>query len=85
MGVVRVPDSRLDRLAEMFQPQKTTHATIEYVDTPGSIVDLARTGIQSQTLRELNALVLVVRAFQEGATAEGEAQPSATSRTSDWS
>jgi GTP-binding protein YchF len=73
VGVVRVPDSRLDRLAEMFHPQKTTHATVEYVDTPGSIVDLARTGIQSQALRELNALVLVVRAFQEGATAEGEA------------
>ena len=72
IGVVRVPDARLDRLAEMFHPQKTIHATIEYVDTPGSIIELARTGVQSQNLRELSALVHVVRAFQDEAIpAEG--------------
>jgi GTP-binding protein YchF len=65
VGVVRVPEARLDGLAEMFHPQKTIHATIEYVDTPGSIIELARTGVQSQNLRELNALVQVVRAFQD--------------------
>jgi hypothetical protein len=74
VGVVRVPDPRLDRLAEMFQRQKTIHATIEYVDTPGSIIELARTGVQSQNLRELNALLHVVRAFQDEAIpAEGGA------------
>jgi hypothetical protein len=67
IGVVRVPDARLDRLAEMFHPQKTIHATIEYVDTPGSIIELARTGVQSQNLRELNTLMHVVRAFQDEA------------------
>ena len=36
VGVVRVPDARLDRLVEMFQRQKTIHATIEYVDTPAA-------------------------------------------------
>ena len=72
VGVVRVPDARLDRLVEMFQRQKTIHATIEYVDTPGSIIELARTGVQSQNLRELNALMHVVRAFQDEAIpAEG--------------
>ena len=71
VGVVRVPDARLDRLSEMFHPQKTIYATIEYVDTPGSIIELARTGLQSQNLRELDALVHVVRAFQEEAAAEG--------------
>jgi hypothetical protein len=72
VGVVRVPDARLDALAEMFHPQKTIHAAIEYVDTPGSIIELARTGVQSQNLRELNALVHVVRAFQDEAIpAEG--------------
>jgi GTP-binding protein YchF len=72
LGVVRVPDARLDRLAEMFHPEKTIYATIEYVDTPGSIIELARTGVQSQSLRELNALVHVVRAFQDEAIpAEG--------------
>jgi hypothetical protein len=62
-----VPDPRLDRLVEMFHRQKTVHATIEYVDTPGSIIELARTGVQSQTLRELNALAHVVRAFEDEA------------------
>jgi hypothetical protein len=67
VGVVRVPDPRLDRLVEMFHRQKTVHATIEYVDTPGSIIELARSGVQSQTLRELNALAHVVRAFEDQA------------------
>ena len=67
VGVVRVPDARLDRLSEMFQPQKTVHATIEYMDMPGSVIDLARTGAQSQALRELDALVHVVRTFQDEA------------------
>ena len=75
VGVVRVPDARLDRLAEMFRPPKTTHASVEYVDTPGSIIDLARSGIQSQALRELNALAQVVRAFPDEAAAASAATP----------
>jgi hypothetical protein len=67
VGVVHVPDARLDRLVEMFHRQKTIYATIEYVDTPGSIIELARTGVQSQNLRELNALMHVVRAFEDEA------------------
>jgi GTP-binding protein YchF len=67
VGVVRVPDARLDRLTEMFNPQKTTHATIEYMDMPGSVIDLARTGVQSQALRELDALVHVARVFENDA------------------
>lgn len=67
VGVVRVPDVRVDRLAAMFKPQKTVYATIEYMDMPGSVIELARTGVQSQALRELDALVHVVRAFQDEA------------------
>ena len=67
VGVVRVPDARLDRLSEMFRPQKTVHATVEYMDMPGSVIELARTGVQSQSLRELDALVHVVRAFEDEA------------------
>jgi hypothetical protein len=63
--VVRVPDARLDRLAEMYHPQRTVHATVEFVDTSGSIIGLVRTGLQIQNLRELDALVHVVRAFQD--------------------
>jgi len=65
VGVVRVPDPRLDRLIEMFKPQKNVYATIEYIDMPGSVIELARTGVQSQALRELDALVHVVRAFKD--------------------
>jgi GTP-binding protein YchF len=67
VGVVRVPDTRLERLAEMFQPKKTTFATIEYVDTPGSVIALAREGAESKNLRELDALIHVVRVFEEEA------------------
>jgi len=65
--VVRVPDPRLERLAELFKPQKTVHAAIEYMDMPGSVIELARTGVQSQDLRELDALVHVVRVFEDEA------------------
>jgi GTP-binding protein YchF len=67
VGVVRVPDARLDRLTELFKPEKTVFATIEYMDMPGSVIELARTGVQSQALRELDALVHVVRAFEDEA------------------
>jgi ribosome-binding ATPase len=65
VGVVRVPDARLDRLSEMYHPQKTVHASVEYVDTAGSVIDLARAGAQTATLREMDALAHVVRAFED--------------------
>jgi GTP-binding protein YchF len=67
VGVVRVPDSRLERLAELYHPEKTIHATVEYVDTPGSIIELARKGVETQSLREMDALAHVVRAFEDDA------------------
>jgi GTP-binding protein YchF len=72
VGVVHVPDPRLDRLVEMYPGRKAVHAHVEYIDTPGSIIQLARTGIQTQNLRELDALAHVVRAFEDEANpAEG--------------
>jgi len=74
IGVVHVPDARLDRLTAMYQPKKTIHASVEYVDTPGSVIELARTGSQAQSLREVSALAYVVRAFaDETIAAEGGA------------
>lgn len=67
VGVVRVPDARLVRLSEMYQPKKTVHATVEYVDTAGSIIELARKGVETQSLREMDALAHVVRAFEDDA------------------
>jgi ribosome-binding ATPase len=63
LGVVAVPDPRLDRLTAMFNPRKTVHATVEYVDSPGSVIDLVRAGSESALLREVQALAHVVRAF----------------------
>ena len=67
VGVVHVPDPRQDRLAEMIHPQRKVYASVEYVDTPGSVIDLARTGAQTAALREMDALAHVVRAFQDEA------------------
>ena len=67
VGMVRVPDARLERLTAMYQPRKQVHASVEYVDTPGSVIDLARTGSQAQSLREVAALAHVVRAFDNDA------------------
>ena len=76
VGVVKVPDPRLDRLAEMYHPQKLVHASIEYVDTPASIIQLSRTGTQSAALKEMNALAHVVRAFEDSTIpAEGGVDP----------
>lgn len=72
LGVVKVPDARLDCLAGMFNPKKLVHASIEYVDTPASVIQLARTGTQSAALKEMDALVHVVRVFEDPAIpAEG--------------
>lgn len=67
VSVVRVPDPRLDRLAEIYKPKKTVHASVEYVDTPGSVIEIARTGSQLANLREMDALAHVVRAFDDSA------------------
>jgi ribosome-binding ATPase len=72
VGVVHVPDVRLGRLTAMYKPKKTIYASVEYLDTPGSVIELARTGSQAQSLREVSALADVVRAFEdETIVAEG--------------
>ena len=37
VGVVPVPDERLDKLSQMYEPEKTTHAVIEFVDIAGLV------------------------------------------------
>jgi GTP-binding protein YchF len=71
VAVVRVPDERVDRLSDMYK-KKPVHATVEYVDAPGSVIELARTGSEAQALREVSALAHVVRIFEDEAIpAEG--------------
>ncbi len=66
-GVVAVPDDRLDKLAEMYHPKKTTHAVIEFVDIAGLVKGASRgEGLGNKFLshiREVDAIVHVVRCF----------------------
>ena len=68
-GVVPVPDSRLDVLAEMYNPEKYTPAIIEFVDIAGLVRGASRgEGLGNKFLshiREVDAIVHVVRCFED--------------------
>jgi len=68
VGVVGVPDSRLDRLAEMYHPEKYTPAVIEFVDIAGLVKGASQgEGLGNKFLaniREVDAIVHVVRCFE---------------------
>ena len=70
VGMVTVPDSRLDRLCEMYQPDKVTHATIEFVDIAGLVRGASNgEGLGNKFLshiREVDAIVHVIRCFENG-------------------
>lgn len=67
VGVVAVPDVRLDKLAEMYQPKKLTPATIEFVDIAGLVKGASKgEGLGNKFLshiREVDAVIHVVRCF----------------------
>ena len=68
MGVVPVPDERLDKLAEMYNPEKVTHAIIEFVDIAGLVKGASKgEGLGNKFLshiREVDSIVQVVRCFE---------------------
>lgn len=67
VGVVAVPDERLDKLTKMYSPDKTTHATIEFVDIAGLVKGASKgEGLGNKFLshiREVDAIIHVVRCF----------------------
>jgi ribosome-binding ATPase len=63
VGIARVPDARVERLAEMYRPKKKTPATVEYVDMPGVAKGEGAALVDLPALRGVDALVHVVRAF----------------------
>ena len=69
VGVVAVPDERLNKLTEMYKPEKTTHAVIEFVDIAGLVKGASRgEGLGNKFLshiRETDAIVEVVRCFED--------------------
>ena len=70
VGVVAVPDARLDRLAEMYNPAKYTPAIIEFVDIAGLVRGAHEgEGLGNKFLshiREVDAVIHVVRCFENG-------------------
>jgi GTP-binding protein YchF len=64
VGIARVPDSRVHRLAGIFQPRKETLATVEYVDVPGVAKGEGAALVDLPALRGVDALVHVVHAFE---------------------
>ena len=67
VGMARVPDARVAKLAEVFKPKKVTYAAIEYVDVGGLQKDREKNSASLVPLREADALANVVRLFEDPA------------------
>ena len=69
VGVVPVPDERLNELTKMYNPEKTTHAIIEFVDIAGLVKGASKgEGLGNKFLshiREVDAIAHVVRCFED--------------------
>ena len=69
VGVVPVPDERLDNLAKMYNPQKVTHAIVQFVDIAGLVKGASKgEGLGNKFLshiRETDAILEVVRCFED--------------------
>src|ERR1700716_4409350 len=65
IGVAKVPDDRLDRLAALYNPKKLTHTSVEYVDVGAIGQEALKDTAYSAHLRQVDALAHVVRAFND--------------------
>jgi ribosome-binding ATPase len=65
VGVAKVPDDRLDRLAAVYNPKKLTHASVEYVDVGAIGQEALKETTYLGHLRNVDALAHVVRAFED--------------------
>ncbi len=66
MGNIKVPDARLERLAEVFKPPKVVNAAVDFVDIAGGHQEQEGAGLTPQVVTEIrnaDALVVVVRTF----------------------
>lgn len=69
LGVIKVPDARIDKLAQIFKPKKTTYAEIRFTDFPpseGEETLKSNTTLVAQ-MREVDAIALVLRDFNDDA------------------
>jgi ribosome-binding ATPase len=71
LGVIKVPDRRIDKLAQIYEPKKTTYAEIRFTDFPPNQADenLKSNNALVVQMREVDAIALVLRDF------DGHADP----------
>src|ERR1041385_7864636 len=55
LGVAKVPDERLDKLSALFNPKKTVHATVEYVDVAAVGQEALKEAAYANTLRNVDS------------------------------
>ncbi|MFI5114026.1 MAG: redox-regulated ATPase YchF [Terriglobales bacterium] len=67
VGVAKVPDERLDKLAALYNPKKLTHASVEYVDVGAIGQEALKETAYLGHLRQVDALIHVLRAFDDPA------------------
>ena len=67
IGVARVPDERLDRLSALYSPKKTTFASVEFVDVAAIGQEALKETTYLTSLRNVDALIHVLRAFENDA------------------
>jgi GTP-binding protein YchF len=81
VGISRVPDPRLDRFTEMFQPKKRVPATVEFADMAAGRSE-AKTLVDVVAYKNADALLHVVRAFRDPAVAhpQGSIDPGRDAR-----
>src|SRR5258705_10889384 len=69
VGVVPVPEHRVERLPDLYKPKKTTHAALEFVDIAGLVRGASKgEGLGNQFLaniREVDAIAHVLRCFHD--------------------
>ena len=71
VGVARVPDARLDELARLYKPKKTTHAALEFLDAPALLSDPAKDSGLFGQVRGVESFAHVVRLFGDDADPAG--------------
>src|SRR3984885_8353979 len=69
IGVAKVPDDRLHRLAALYNPKKLTYTSVEYVDLGAIGQDALKESAYIGHLRQVDALAHVVRVFEDPAVA----------------
>jgi hypothetical protein len=65
LGVTKVPDDRLDRLAALYNPKKLIHASVEYADVAALSQEALKETAFAANLRNVDALANVVRSFDD--------------------